>query len=256
MRCPVVLVAVVMAVVGTAVADDPLVTDRPTVTASAVTVPRDTLQLEGGATWVDDAGGEEVQSVGEVLARWGVHDVFELRFGLGSWVRVDDGMRDRSGVDNSVVGVKVELADGQRRSLLGGSAAIIVETSIPTGSSSVAIDSWEPAAILAAGWSLTDAMSLGANLGYARLDDDGGRFGSVWVSAALALALGDRLAGFVEVYAYEYEEPRGPDVQVMELGVTYQLEPQLQLDTRIGRRMGSAGPDVVIGAGVGWRIGG
>jgi hypothetical protein len=137
MRCPVVLVAILMAVVGTAVADEPLVTDRTTVTASAVTVPRDTQQLEGDATWVDGCG-------------------------------------DRCG------------------------------------------------------W--------------------------VWASATLALALGDRLAGFAEVYAYEYEQPGGPDVHVAEVGVTYLLTPRLHLDARIGRRLGSPGPDLVAGAGAAWRI--
>lgn len=256
MKCPAAVLVALAAALGAAGADEPLVTDRPTVTASSVTVPRDTLQLEVGATWLDDTGGDEVVSVGEALARWGVHEVFELRFGLGSWVRVDDGVRDRTGFENSVVGVKVELADGQRRSFLGGSAAMLIETSVPTGSSNVATDSWEPAAVLAAGWSLTDSMSLGANLGYAWLDASGDRFGSVWASATLALALGDRLAGFAEVYAYEYEQPGGPDVQVAEVGVTYLLTPQVQLDARIGRRLGSAGPDVVAGAGAAWRIGG
>lgn len=256
MRCSAALVAALLTVVGAAGADEPLVSDRPTVTASAVIVPRDTLQLESGASWLDDAGGDEVLSVGEVLARWGVHDVLELRFGLGSWVRVDDGARDRTGFENSLVGIKVELVDGRRRSFFGGSAAVLVETSIPTGSSNVAADAWEPAAIFAAGWNLTDSMSLGANLGYARLDDGIDRFGSMWASATLARTFGDRLAGFAEVYAYEYEEPGGPDVQVAEVGVTCLLAPQLQLDARVGRRLGSAGPDLVAGAGVVWRIGG
>ena len=247
--------AAALAVAAVAPADEPLVSDRPTVTASAVTVPRDTLQLETGVTSVDDSRGDEVLSVGEVVARWGVRDAFELRFGIGSWVRVDDGMTDRTGFESSVIGLKLEFADGQQRRILGGSAAVLVETSVPTGSSNVATDAWEPTAVLAAGWNLTGSMSLGVNLGYARLDDDGDPFGSAWVSGSLAAALGDRLGAFVEVSAYNREEPGGPDVEVAQVGITYLVRPPLQLDARIGTRIGSVGPDLLAGAGVVWRIG-
>lgn len=250
------LAVALSAVVGHAGVEEPLVSDRPTLTASAVVVPRDTLQLESGVTWSDDASGDELVTVGEVLARWGVHDLFELRFELGSWVRLDDGVTHRTGFDSSAVGLKVELADGRARRVLGGAMAVVVETSVPTGSSNVASDAWEPAAILAAGWSLGNSVTLGANLGFGRPDADGERFDSRWLSATTAVALADRLGAFAEVYAVRSDDPGGPDVEVMQLGATWVPASPLQLDARVGRRLGSAGPDLLLGVGAVWRIGG
>ena len=52
-------------------ADEAMVTDRPDFTESSSAVPKGTLQIEAGGTYVDIDEAEE-GSLGEVLVRWGV----------------------------------------------------------------------------------------------------------------------------------------------------------------------------------------
>ena len=63
---------------------DPLISDRPTFSASAEAVTPGRIQLEAGFTHkrVEEA---TVSSIGELLGRFGVARNFELRLGLNSF---------------------------------------------------------------------------------------------------------------------------------------------------------------------------
>jgi hypothetical protein len=236
-------------------AEEPLVTDRPDFTESSSTVGSGVLQIEAGFTYAESPDGTDVTNAGEVLARWGVAKTFELRFVLPTYVRDSSANGDVTGFSDTGLGLKVELAQGEGKGLFGGlEAALIASTEIPTGSSVLSDESWQPSSVLALGWDLNSTLGLGANVGVASPVDEGQRFTSAWASVALGVGLTDAVSWFVELYAFNREELRGPDTAVFQTGFVYLLNLDFQLDVRAARRLTDQGVDLVAGAGLSWRL--
>lgn len=225
--------------------DDPLVTDRPDFTESAVSVAPGRVQVEAGVTLTSSGDADEL-TVGEVLARIGLVDGIELRVGAGSFVDLDAPGVDQSGWADPSLGVKIELPF---RAPGDGDTALLVTAGLPAPGD-LGGDGIVPSAVLAAGWDLTDRLSLGANLGYAHERADDERFGQLFASTALGVAASDRLGLFAELFRFSREEPGGDDRTYADVGATWLLRPDLQLDLRAGR--GLDGPDRArfVGAGV------
>lgn len=224
--------------------DEPLVTDRPDFTESAVAVEPGRVQLEAGATFAR-TGEVDEWSVGEVLLRVGLVERIELRLGAGSLVDVDAPGGGESGWADPSVGVKLELpvrpGDGE--------TALLLTAGLPSPDE-VGGDGVVPSAVLAAGWDLTDRLSLGANLGYAYAREEGERFDQLFASAALGVAVSDPLGLFVELYGFSREEPGGGDRTYADAGATWLLSGDLQLDLRAGRGLDGPDPDWFAGAGL------
>jgi hypothetical protein len=238
-------------------AEEPLVTDRPDFTESSSTVGSGVLQVEAGFTYAEFPDGTDLKTAGEILARWGVAEKLELRFVLPTYVSESSPNGDVTGFSNTGLGLKVELAQGEGRGLFGGlEAALIASTTIPTGSSVLLDKSWQPSAVLSLGWDLNSTLGLGANLGVARPVGEDQRFTSAWASVALGVGLTDAVSWFVELYAFNREELRGPDTAVFQTGFVYLLNPDFQLDVRVARRLTDQGVDLLAGAGLSWRLGG
>jgi len=253
-------VAVLLATFGFAsfaVAKEPLVTDRPDFTESSSTVGSGVLQAEAGITFAAFRDGTDVTTAGEVLARWGVSEKLELRFVLPTYVRESSVGGNVSGFLNSAFGFKVELAQGEGSGLFGGmEAALIASTTIPTGSSVLLDESWQPSGVLASGWELSPTIGLGVNLGVARPVDEGRRFTSTWASVALGVGLTDSASLFFELYGFNREELRGPDTAAFQTGLVCLFGPDFQLDVRVARRLTDRGVDFLVGTGLSWRLGG
>jgi hypothetical protein len=252
-RLPTATALAILAVTGFCVAGEPLVTDRPDFTESALVVDRGRVQLEMGATY-DDGASVDAFSLGELLIRWGFADSLELRVLAPTYLWVDEPGDDTSGFLDMVLGMKCEINDGGGQGFLGSTAAaVIVSTTVPTGSSAVGSDDWQPAAVFAASWDLAPSVSLGTNLGYARPSDGDRRFDSLWASLALGAGFTDDTSAFVELYGFNREEDRGPSTLVFQTGIVHLLSNDLQLDARVARRLTDAGPDFLVGVGASWR---
>jgi hypothetical protein len=238
-------------------AEESLVTDRPDFTESSSTVRQGVLQLEGGVTFASFQDGTDVSTVGEILARWGVAEKLELRFVLPTYFWERNGGADKSGFLSSGVGLKYELKQGSGDGLIGGmESALIVSTTVPTGTADFSRSSWQPAAVFAASWELWPNLGFGANFGVSRPADEDNRYTSLWVSGALSVGLSDTTAMFFELYGFNREEQRGPSTATFQTGLAYLLNSDLQLDVRAARRLTNEGVDFLIGAGLSWRIGG
>ncbi len=236
-------------------AEDPLITDRPDFTESSSTVGSGVLQLESGSTAADFQDGTEVTTIGEILARWGVAEKLELRFVLPTYSSVHQDGVDDSGFLDSGVGLKYELAQGNGNGLIGGTElALIASTTTPTGTSSFASEEWQPAAVIAASWELGPKVGIGTNLGMAYPADEEDRFTSLWVSVALGVGLTDAASMFVELYGFNREDERGPNTATIQAGFAYLFGTDLQLDARAARRLTDHGVDLLVGAGVSWRL--
>ncbi len=244
-----------LSVVIPAVASEPLVTDRPDFTESAVVVPSGRLQLELGATWARDNDDVETTSLGEALVRWGVAQRLEVRLGLPSWQRSSHGPVWGQGFADMEAGVKVQLHTAEGRSAaVGADWALILVTSAPTGGDEVSAGVWQPSAVLAAGWELGGDWSLGANLGFSRPADEGRRFTSAWFSTTVGIGISDTTAAFLELVGVQRERFGGPGTLAVQAGLTRRLGADLQFDVRIARRLTAEGPDLLAGVGAAVRL--
>jgi hypothetical protein len=197
-----------------------------------------------------------VLTLPEALLRIGLSDRWELRLDPGSWLEIDrPGRDDMSGLVNARLGFKVELVQSVSDVLGGMDLALIAATTVPTGDDDLVSDRWQPEVVLAAGWAVTDRVSVGSNLGAARLDEDGEWFTSAWISGVVGVAIDDRWSAFVELFAFHAERDDGPETATFQTGTTYLVSDDLQLDARVARRLSAEGPDLLFGIGGAWRFG-
>jgi hypothetical protein len=216
-----------IAAAGAARAGDDLSAERPDFTNSPVTVARGTLQLEGGTTLSRDA-----YSVGELLARYGVASVAELRFGAGY-----AGTRARpdrvSGFQDLSLGVKVALRAGSAGSRLPA-IAVIAETTAPTGSRELRARRWQPDVNLCMAWDLSPSVSLGTSQILGLVDDGQDAAGEWTGSVSLDRSFGSAVGGFLEYYGIHPLEGESGALHVADTGIAWGLGHDAQLDARVG----------------------
>lgn len=215
----------------------PLVTDRPDFTESAMAVVPGRVQAEGGWSFTR-ADGPDEHAVGELLLRIGVLAGAELRVELPSWIEAGGA----SGPGDGGIGAKLELAAG------APDVALLVATTVPVGESDVGAEGWQPGATLAAAWDLSERLSLGTNLGWTWALDGDDRLHEASASAALGAALGERLGAFVEAFGFATDDDAGP--AWADGGVTFLVHDDLQLDARAGAGLFQAAGDWFVGAGL------
>jgi hypothetical protein len=234
--------------------EEPLVTDRPDFTESSSTVGKGHVQLEGGVTTAELDETTRVTTAGELLVRWGLTDRLEARFLLPTYAWESNGGPDVAGFVDSAIGIKYQLKTPHGGGVIDGlEASLIASTTLPTASGDFDSSKLQPVAVAAVSWELGRTTGLGMNFGIARPADDGDRFTSAWVSAALGVGLSDASSVFFELYGFDREEARGPNTLTFQTGLVHLLSDDLQLDLRLARRLSDDGPDLLIGAGVSWR---
>jgi len=253
-RLTVVVCCVVLLTAGRSAAKDPLITDRPDFTESAFVVGRGTVQLEGGGTYVE-SGSDHATTLPELLVRWGISRAVELRILAPTYAWIDGSGGSDSGFLNTALGAKIALNDGDGEGFWGQTgASVIVATTVPTGSESIASSAWQPTATLSLSWDLGEVIGLGTNIGWARPEDDGQRFDSFFGSVAAGVGVGKNTSLFFEIIFFDRERDRGPNTSTFQTGLTYLVNPDFQLDVRLARRLSSEGPDLLIGLGASVRF--
>ena len=229
---------------------DPMVTDRPDMTESSVSVAPGIWQIESGFHFeVDEMAGAKSfsRNINSTLFRLGVLPGFEFRLGLGYSSYSVPG-ETVEGFEPLSFGFKAELfaQSGLRPEMA------ILNTLVPsfTGSSHFASDSWSGDILSAVSWDLGRGLGLGANLGVAfDGDTDGAMFP---YSSALGFPLGQNLGGFVELFGL-LAENSGP-AHSGNGGLVYLLNPDLQLDAYVSKGLNDRAPDWFVGFGVSWRF--
>jgi hypothetical protein len=223
----------------------PMSTDRPDFTESPFTVGLGRVQLEAGWT-MSRGSGVETNTLGEGLLRYGLSERLELRIGAPSleFVRSDDE-GSSGGLTDASLGLKFELAgqDGGVPNL-----GLILDSTFPTGSAGFSGEAAGPGATLAWSYELNDMFTLSGNFGagLAR-DEDGGHVEGA-ASLSLAMAVSERWGVYAETFAIV---PSGRDEMFYaNVGATYLLSPDLQLDARLGSGLNGAADDLFVGVGV------
>ncbi|CAN5179002.1 hypothetical protein BH20GEM2_BH20GEM2_21510 [soil metagenome] len=230
-------------------AAEPLVTDRPDFTESAVTIAPGRYQLESGYTFTR-VGPEREHGVGEVLLRVGLTDRLELRLGAGSLLVRDDELAQRSGLDDTSIGVKLRIAEeGDRVGAGRPGIALLAGTTLPTGSGGFGADVAQPGATLALAWTLSDRVGVASNLGYVYASDGGDRFDEFSGSVEVGYSLTERWGSYLEASGFAVGDG-GTDTGFLNGGVTYLFSPDLQVDARIGAGLNGVDPDYFVGVGI------
>jgi len=240
-----------LTVVLPASADDAeLVTDRPDFTESAVVVPRGSVQLEAGATWLEL---DELQTLSgpEALLRWGFVRALELRIGLPDYVDFDLPRGGDSDWSDSSLGIKWQLGPDDA----AWGFAVIAELELPTGTVEATADTVDPGLVLSFGADLSDRWSLGVQGSAARetvVADDGDEgLGVYGGTVVLGLGVGERTGTFLELAAFSLE---GEDTELLiHHGWTWLVRTGLQLDAHIAAGLTDVAPDWLVGAGLSTR---
>jgi hypothetical protein len=205
-------------------------------------VPVGSFQLEAGTTFTTTSSDDQFE-VGEVLLRYGVAEAVELRLVPPSWS--DSG--DASGWGDVGIGAKLALP-----TIWGASkTALLVGASLPTASR----PQGEPGLVVpelrvVGEWDLGETWGLGTNLGLTLDHDNGDRFTSAIATVVLGRDLSQQAGLFLEWAASSRNRIGGSAVHLFDAGVTYQVNPLLQVDARVGVELAGSAQGWTVGLGV------
>jgi len=223
---------------------DPLVGDRPDFTESTETIAPRRVQLEAGAT--AESGDVDVLAIGESLIRFGLARRWELRVGANSWVSVDSPSGDDSGFDDPSLAAKVRFnPDGE-----GLAVGLLFGSTLAVGDDDIGAPDEQPFIKLLLSGEFTPDLSWGANAGYTRASESGGRFDQLSGSFSLGVGISERLGAFAEIYGFSEESEGGDTSTYGDTGLTYLLSDNLQVDARIGSGISGNDVDFFFGGGV------
>lgn len=225
-------------------------TDRPDFGEGVSTVAVGHFLLEAGTT-VTRLGEEKSLTLGEALLRAGLGPQVEARIGVGTFNRIEPGIRGestRTGLSDLSIGVKWRMLDGERGSAKP-SVALVVAQGLPIGGDEVSERAWETEAVLAFHWELSERWSVGANLLGGRPKDGSERFTQTAWSVTAETAITEKTGAYLEVYGFNREEVGGSSTQYANTGVTCRIAKDLQLDARIGAGLSDPHPNWFFGVG-------
>lgn len=230
-------------------ADPPeLVTDRPDQTESSSLVPPGWVQVETGAVY-EKKERVTVTSLGTTLVRVGLLDRLELRF-TGEYTRIESDLAPVSAVTEGFggisAGVKIGIAE---EGVLLPEMAFIGHLSLPIGDDSFRSEYIHPDFRFTFSKSFGDVFGLSGNIGA----EWGGS--EIRGTGLYTLALGADLTDEFGMYAEIFGHIQGESSEHMaDVGVTYLLARNAQLDASFGVPLSEDAPDYYAGVGFSFRL--
>lgn len=233
---------------------DALITDRPDFTESAQTIAAGRVQIEGGASF-ERAGSAKTTTFGETLIRVATGTKSELRIGVPSYLSIRDGVGN-SGLDDGSLGVKFALAPGSGFGFKRPALAVIVATGVPSGARRIAARTYAPEVKLVAAVDLNRRLSFATNVGVARPTDGRERFTQFIGTASFAYGVSEKIGAYLEGFAFSKTDATGNGARFLNTGLTFLVNPDFQLDARVGLGVNNdvGGPDFFGGIGLARRF--
>ena len=242
--------------------DEPLVTDRPDFTEASVTVGYGVVQLETGYTYTHDsdaAGSTRSHSFPETLLRIGtLADWFELRlvwnYGDEQATEFGGPVGGASGAEDLGLGCKLALTPQE---CILPETAVILQMSVPTGSSEFTADEVLPGFNYIYAWDINDQWSTAGSSQLNRAIDD--ESSDAYVEYAQSWTVGyswsDIIGSYTEWFALI---PCSADTNHTEHyfngGFTVLLSDDIQWDVRAGLGLNDAADDYFAGTGLSFRL--
>ncbi|QHL86085.1 transporter [Nibribacter ruber] len=227
-------------------------TDRPDQTEASSLVPKGFVQIEAG--WLRQVNKQEgittvSQLVPTILVRYGLLPSLELRL-LVEHLSIkgkDSHAGSINGMGPVAVGTKIKIAEEQG---LLPEMAFIGHLTLRTGKPEFRPAYVVPDFRFSLSHTLSEKLSLGYNVGYEWAPDKAA--GQAIYTLSLAREVTDRLGAFIEVFG---QKPKQENWQhQLDGGFTFQILPNLQLDTSVGLGLSSSAPDFFVGGGVSVRL--
>jgi hypothetical protein len=236
----------------------PLITDRPTASASPLVVPPQTFQLELGYLFNRSGTGSDAtdaQELPDLLARYGITSTVEIRLVASGWEiqRGVDG--ELTGFSDIKLGTKIALADGSgARPQMG----LLVDVTLPVGSREFSGGEVIPTVLFLGANNLSRHLDLTYNIGPSIITEErsGGTETNVDLNYTVALSrsVGGGVSLFAELFgaiAFGSDRPGYLDFKA---GTTILLSRLVQIDFRAGLGLAGDDPGWLVGAGFAFRI--
>jgi hypothetical protein len=234
-----------------------MVTDRPDQTESPSIVPPGHVQVETGGLFVNEEFSErgidfdiETLSLAATLVRIGISPTLEFRIG-GEFTQetftYNRFVRRNSGLSGIATGAKIKLTE--EKGWLPESA-FIVELDLPVGHEEFRPSEVQPAMRFAAAHTISDAISLGYNIGGAWDLDT--RNAALLYTASLGVSFAEKWGMFYELFGDFNSDAKNR--HSFDLGGTYLLHTNVQLDAAVGYGLNDAADDWFLLTGITFRL--
>ena len=224
-------------------AQEPLVTDRPDVAESALTVGRGRAQIETGVTF-SRSGGVDTISL-PTLLRLGLSKKWEFRIESDTLNFQDPG---RSFFSDTSLGAKVNFLESDKSNL-----GLLFNLNIPIGPEELR-GTVDPSLALLWDQSLVGDLSLGVNTGLALSGEGDQRFVQFSWATSFSHPVTEKTNAYVEFFGEGPEIAGGAVQTAVDGGFTYLLNPDSQLDISYARGLSQGGFDWSLGAGFSQRF--
>ena len=225
-----------------------LITDRPDQTESALTVSKNSLQIESGIIYEnlkEDGVYTNNYSIAGTLLRYGLTDILELR--LGAAYLISKSRITNLGFENVLTGIKLNLSTEDEGVFDFG---LFAHVYLPIGRSYFTSPSLEPEFIAAISKSLSDNISLSGNLG--SIYNSSIRKAVFFYTTALGISLSNELGMFIEIYGEMISEIN--TTNYIDAGFTFLISNNLQIDISAGKEISESASAWFLSTGVSIRF--
>lgn len=216
--------------------------DRPGFGTGAGLVAKKSFQIESGFE-LTKAGDLTENTLPNLLVRYGLARNFEIRLGGTGWTRSNVNSTSNTYRNDALVEAKIKLT----RESAPADVAVILGSTIPIGDNEIASSDVEYGFRLVGAWDVTQTIGFGFNIGAYLAESGNERPVNTILSMAFDKGLSDKTGVFFELYGEAPEhETWSP---IFDMGLTYLVSPNTQLDAYIGLGLNSTAPDAVVGVG-------
>ena len=201
-------------------------------------------QLEAGYQFSgnDASSPSDEHSAPNALLRYGLRDNFELQLNWSGYTSTKSPSGDTSGYNDASLGIKWQLGQSDNKFVAG----LFAGFSMPLGSNGQSSGSTDPE--VAVFWSYQGALNW---FGTSKISVSDDKY-KLENAAGISLSLGEITGAFVE-YKGTFPEGAGP-AHDLNMGLTWLLNPDLQIDLHGTAGLNSRATDYVIGTGIGLRF--
>jgi hypothetical protein len=236
-------------------------TDRDSFTPSTSVAGKSRLIFETAYSFIDNRGVPETHSFPEILARYGVSENVELRFGWNYEVGGAGNPITGNVPDSFSEGASLERAS----TLLYGAKIFLTEQGYWMPESSVIIQGFTPtsgeandtnvSATYVAGWTLPNRWIWDSALRYSTSSLEEDRF-NVWApSTVLKVPFSERWNGHMEYFGVFTDGREVESVQhFISPGLHYTVTPDLEVGFRVGWGLNNQSPNFFSNVGLGLRF--
>lgn len=241
---------------GSALARD-MSTDRPDKTESAYTLDADRWQIELDAVNFtrDKEAGTRVDTIAiaPFNLKYGIGSSTDVQFVLAPYTFAESSgsgtSSSASGFGDLIIRVKQNLFGNDEGDV---ALAVMPFVKFPTASNDLGgNDDVEGGVILPLAIGLSPSVGLGLMAQLNVLKDSSSDYSTEWVASATAgIDLTEELGIYIELFASEFDDVGEETVATFDMGFTYALNEDLQLDTGVNIGMTSAADDLQTFLGV------